>query len=502
MTRLTHERIGVLFSDAPAYKDFAGTSQFYDAIRIQSIEYAFINQSTDVKALGEDKFVVRGLQSPVTRSPDVSFNMNYLFAEGKNEIASNLYIGKTYSLFRNFFEFEDKDDVNIFVVASSFDSHKDISALNKESDFQGYTVVGIGNAFLSNWSYKASVGNLPSCNISFIASTINFSEYDLYNKPKFPSIKLGKDNAESPESLTLSSNAMADSGHDLENVGVIFDSHMDPEISAVAPGDIQVTIDKISGSQGGVKMDSIHTAVQSISIEVPVERQSIYGLGSNYVFDRKLQLPITGTLSMSLILRQFEMTGVDSFFGESNVYKIIVDNKVGLRVLGSQGTDYVIDGFYYVAVFDNEWRRVPFDREIRTEIGVPGDWFVSEDKNWFYVCTGGYEWGRIPLIDSEEEDSILFGIYGAYTTSFKYDSHFVHVRPPDGDWKKFAVADVDLTTKEIQNTLNVSQGMNFDISRAQLKSQAHKYSLNNNTMVDVNFSFDVTQYDGLRLYFQ
>jgi hypothetical protein len=78
----------------------------------------------------------------------------------------------------------------------------------------------------------------------------------------------------------------------------------------------------------------------------------------------------------------------------------------------------------------------------------------------------------------------------------------VHVRPPDGDWKKFAVADVDLTTKEIQNTLNVSQGMNFDISRAQLKSQAHKYSLNNNTMVDVNFSFDVTQYDGLRLYFQ
>ena len=83
MTRLTHERIGVLLSNAPAYKDYANTSRFYDATRVQSIEYSFLNKSTDIKSLGEDKFIVRGLQSPVTRSPDVSFTMNYLYALGR-----------------------------------------------------------------------------------------------------------------------------------------------------------------------------------------------------------------------------------------------------------------------------------------------------------------------------------------------------------------------------------------------------------------------------------
>lgn len=505
MTRLTHERIGVLLSNAPAYKDYANTSRFYDAARVQSIEYSFLNKSTDIKSLGEDKFLVRGLQSPVTRSPDVSFTMNYLFSEGKNEIASNLYVGKNYSLFRNFFDFEDRDDINIFVVASNSDHHKDLISIFQESDFEGYTVIGIGNAFMSNWTYRASVGSLPSCDMSFVASTINFSEYDLYNKPKFPSLKLGVQNQDSPEALTLSHTILEDEKRSTGDFGFLFDSQMDPEISAVAPGDIKVNIDKISGEQGGAKINSIHAAVQSVSIEVPVERQSIYGLGSNYVFDRKLQLPITGTLSMSLILREFEMNGVDSFFGESNVYRVTVENKVGLRVLGNQGSDYVIDGFYYVAVFDDVWRRAPFHRELLARVGVPGDWFVSSDKNYFYVCTGGYEWGRIPLVDSNEQDApvvygFLEGLFGQ--ESFRYESEFVHVRPPDGDWKKFAVAGVDLTSKEIQNTLNVSQGMNFDISRAQLKTQAHKYSLNNNTMVDVKFSFDITQEDGLRLYFQ
>jgi len=501
MTRLTHERLGVLFSDAPAYKEYAMSSILFDAIRVQSIEYAFVNQSVDVKALGSDKFITRGFQSPVVKSPDVSFSMNYLFAEGKNEIGANLYIGKNYSLFRNFFDFEEKDDINIFVVASNLDKHLDMSSIISESDFNGYTIIGIGNAFMSKWSYNASVGNFPYCNMEFLGSSMNFSEYNSISNPKYPSIKLGKDNVNSPEELILYPSFLGDLGHDLERVGRVFDEHMDPELSTVMPGDVQVEIEKISGAQGGAKIDSIHAAVQSINISVPVERQSVYGLGSNYVFDRKLQLPITGTISMSLILREFEFNGVDDFFGQSNVYKMIIQNKVGLRVLGYQGQDYVIDGFYYVAVFDDEWRRVPFVRELREEVGVPGQWLISEDNNYFYVCTGGYEWGRIPLVDSEKT-KLEYNGYALVNPNFIYESEYVHVHVGEGAYKKFAVADVDLTSKEIQNTLNVSQGMNFDISRAQLKRQAHKHQVNNNSTVDVEFSFDISETDGLRLYFQ
>jgi len=603
ITRLTHERVGVLLSDSPAYKKpieqgdfptyfdfYAGSfalfdeygnilssgyssednvdnlpplpenleaisqldskTKYFNATRVQSVEYSFVNQSQDVRAVGYDKFVTRGFQSPVTRSPDVAFSIEYLFAEGKNEIASNLYVGKTYSLFKNFYSLDDKDDINIFVVASNLDKHRDIASITKESDFDGYTVVGIGNAFLVGWSYTAKVGGFPNGSLKYLGSTINFSEYDSQSRPRLPSIKLGKDNQKSEENLILSSEYMAGIGHDLENTGVVFDEFLDPEISAITPGDVKVNISKISGSQGGAKINSIHAAIQSIDLDVNISRQSIYGLGSNFVFDRKLQLPITGNLSMSLILRDFEYNNIDDFFGEANVYSIVVQNRVGLRVLGSQGTDYVIDGFYYVAVFDNIWRRVAFHREVLQKVGIPGQWFVSQDDNYFYVCVGGSEWGRIPLVQSSHDPNIYPGYnpdYEAYVNSYEdllnhYTNYILPLGTSKSDWgeehwrshgrfekrsvpgidyvpsfyyesefvnvwnginfKKFSVAEVDLTSKEIQNTLNVSQGMNFDISRAQLRSQSHKYSLNGNTMVDVDFFFDVTQEDGLRLYFQ
>ena len=77
---------------------------------------------------------------------------------------------------------------------------------------------------------------------------------------------------------------------------------------------------KISGRRGGAHLEHVYAAIQNIEINLPIPRQDIYGMGSNYIFNRKLKLPIIGQLSMDMVLRGYSQTQVDSFLTESDVF--------------------------------------------------------------------------------------------------------------------------------------------------------------------------------------
>ena len=112
ITRLTYERLGILLTDAPAYKE-SGT-KIMDLMRVQSMDYGFAHESLDIKAIGSDKLVTRvaGGQSPIVRAPNVNCNIEYLFSEGQNESKAGLYIGQDGSVLKNIIESNSKDDIN------------------------------------------------------------------------------------------------------------------------------------------------------------------------------------------------------------------------------------------------------------------------------------------------------------------------------------------------------------------------------------------------------
>ena len=101
ITRLTYERLGILLTDAPAYKE--NSSKISDLIRVQSFDYGFSHESLDVKAIGSDSLLTRkvGGQSPIVRAPNVNCNIEYYFCEGRNENSAGLYIGKDGSVLKN-----------------------------------------------------------------------------------------------------------------------------------------------------------------------------------------------------------------------------------------------------------------------------------------------------------------------------------------------------------------------------------------------------------------
>ena len=259
LTRLTYERLGILLTDAPAYKE-SGT-KYTDLIRVQSMDYGFTHESLDVKAIGSDKLVTRveGGQSPVFRAPSVNCNIEYFFSEGKNENAAGLHIGRDGSILNNIIKSNNTDDINILVVASHQDEHNDLNFLVNESDFEDYNIIGFGNAFLSNYSYNASIGSIPTCSLAYTSSNLKFDIYDQNDRPKLPSVKLGIENKESQEKLSLSPGAFGENSE-------IFSQYNSDEVSVVRPCDVKIRMLKTSGSRGGADLEYIFAAIQSISI--------------------------------------------------------------------------------------------------------------------------------------------------------------------------------------------------------------------------------------------
>ena len=359
INRLTYERLGILLTNAPAYKEQG--SKYADLVRVQSMSYGFSHKAIDVKGVGSDRLFTRNGQSPVIQAPDVNCNIEYLFCEGQNESRAGLYIGERSSILKNFISSSTTDDINIIVVASDKDSNRDVNFLKNEQDFNDYNIIGFGNSFLTNYTYKASVGSLPSCSMSYSSSNLRFDIYDQLNRPKFPSVKLGVNNLPSVEELALVPGSFSGSGSAVGEQ-YIFNDHYIPEISAVRPGDVRVIMTKISGSRGGARLDYIYAAIQNIEINLPIPRQDIYGMGSNYIFNRKLKLPIIGQLSVDMVLRGYSQTQVNSFLTESDVFELKIDQPVSPRMEGEQGDIYIdkVKSRVYFSIEKNLWKSARF----------------------------------------------------------------------------------------------------------------------------------------------
>lgn len=311
-SRITYERMGVLVSDFPAFK--SDTSSVHkNLIRIQDVSYAFQHVDLDIKSIGADDLVKRNNESPVIRHPDVNVNISYIFSRGENEDAIGFYKGTDYTVLKNYLEKSGTDDVNLSVIVANEDCYLDVNNLTEEDGFNDYSVIGFGNAFLTQYTYQAEVGAAPNASVSYEGSNMKLDSYVVGNEPTLASVKLGVNNEFSSEKLVINADT--------------FDGKVYEGANAIMPGDMEVTITKKLGNYGGVPLESVNASIQSVSIDVPFGRQSIYGFGSNYVFDKKIKLPIIASSSMQMIVREFDEGQIESFFVQGSVYDIKIEHR-------------------------------------------------------------------------------------------------------------------------------------------------------------------------------
>ena len=261
------------------------TSDHYELRRIQSANYGFTINRQDVNQFGN----LARIDSLVLESPTVNFDMSYYLGDGYNENSLGFDILGESQFASGHLDASSGKNIFILTSAEGLDSVG-------ISGGDNYSLIGIGNSFLSDYTVDLAVGSIPTVSVSFEASNINSinGQASTVVTGSLPSI-----NPEEGDPIigTASINFPVDAGQEGP--------------TALRPGDVSIEFPGFDGGQdesgtmttisGG---GSFH--VQSASLSVPLSRSPIQKLGSKFPFARVVDLPANASLNVSAILNTVE----------------------------------------------------------------------------------------------------------------------------------------------------------------------------------------------------
>ena len=272
----------VLISDSPAANQQTGNFSVKLLDRIQSTSVTISTEIKRSKRIGYDTFALNNYLT----SPQVTAEINYVLQDNSNDLILGLNADGNF-LYAN--QNQTGIDKNLFFL---FDVSEEGRDLNSLSNYTGIQVLGLGNAQISNYSTRASVGELPTSTVSFVANNVVFQNYD--DSKYIPSIN--------PSGQNTNYNYKIWSG--------IFDksnyiSDYTGNLTFPRPGDIELIMQQPTTGYGGIKFLSYTGKIQNYEINIPFDRKDLVGFGNNYPYSRKLISPSVGTLSMSVIFDGF-----------------------------------------------------------------------------------------------------------------------------------------------------------------------------------------------------
>ena len=283
--------------------------------RIQDISHDMDINRTDVFEFGR----LAALSREIIEPPTVSLDFTYLLADGANEKNIGLEVcdrdanggdahwtaGTFPMAASGIIADTSKQEKNYYVVTSpEFTDVNDDNGKTIAGDTR--SVVGFGNAAISNYSVNAAVGDFASASVSAEAYNLNFQSGQNAGGA-------GYLYGEVP-SIDKSTNKAKDGQFYLAEP-----STGDLSVFALRPGDITM---KFGGENGGLDQslqiggailpdidpDSEDAGgqtpmhVQSFSIEMPVTRTPLNRLGSTFPYFRAVDFPLDVTLNVSAFL--------------------------------------------------------------------------------------------------------------------------------------------------------------------------------------------------------
>ena len=261
-------------------------SEHEELTRVQSANYGFTINRTDVNQFGN----LARIDSLVLEPPTVNFDFSYYLSNGKNESSLGFSTDPTSQFVSGFLEAS--SGKNFYIVTS--DEGQDSTTFENGDS---YGVIGIGNAFLSDYTVDLSVGSLPTTSVTFEASNIN-SQNGLIN-----SLQLTGDlPSVNPEDGTIVGG--------VATLSVPQNTGQDGP-TALRPGDVVLSFPGFDG--GSAESGALSTIVgaggfhvQSASLSIPLSRSPISKLGSKFPYARVVDFPVNATMSVNAVLNTLE----------------------------------------------------------------------------------------------------------------------------------------------------------------------------------------------------
>jgi len=254
--------------------------------RIQSLDYGFKVNNVDINQYGQ----AGKIGSAPLGTPDVYINFEYLFADGYNELVSGFKVdGVTLALY-DFLSSNIPLGQNIFIALGP-DGH-DIIGSNLSQSNPPVSVVGIGNAFLTQYAFTAEVGSMPRARLSYEAFNIRTYDSGVSNLP-LPSLDTTTQSTCLPYQFSLPDTF---DSFTYPGIGNKFNEVLFHNSSpGVSPAGIKISLDdsgliaETTSSEKKTNPKSAH--IQGFTFNVPLPTLRLNKLGNFYEYNRVYNFP-------------------------------------------------------------------------------------------------------------------------------------------------------------------------------------------------------------------
>ena len=275
--------------------------------RVQSANYSFNVTRTDLNQFGQ----LSRIDSLILEAPTVSADVSYLLGDGYNEEVlnfanSNLNVGFVSG------QITSSSGQNLYIMTAPEGTDASVPGLEGSAYTTGsFGAIGIGNAFVTDYSMEASVGGFPTVTVSFEGSNINASTSVSGSRDGFSGTFTGA--GIDPVSGTPVANQIAGDGIEIRPADPGSDAGV---ATALRPSDISFDLSNANGDTIADIHGTDGAHVQSVSISVPLSRSPIERLGTRFPFARTVDFPITPTLSVSAIINETQERSLTSIIDD------------------------------------------------------------------------------------------------------------------------------------------------------------------------------------------
>lgn len=260
------------------------TSLVRQLFRVQNINDSYnVGNLQPVSQLGE----LAPIDYVSIDAPTAQLSFSYLLANMINEKSMGFSLSSGSNLVGALSGILNKneDDKNYFVLI-----RKEGDDVNNNT--AGFTSVeyvkGIGNGFITNYTVQASVGSLPTVDVSVEGSNLKIDGANVVADIPALHPTLGTPITSVTYQIPQGYTNISGYGTNANNLS----------ISAVRPGDISLSL----GSYNELGPLSSDLKLQSFNLQIPLNRAPINQLGSKFAYARELQFPLTATLSVTALV--------------------------------------------------------------------------------------------------------------------------------------------------------------------------------------------------------
>lgn len=293
--------------------------------RIQAINYSSITNLVDINQYGSAAHI-GALPSD---TPDVTLDFEYFLSEGYNEqVAGFITDGKNPAL-NNHMIADGRVGQNFFIV--TVPHHHDVVNYDLEGNADDVRVIGIGNAFLTQYAVTAEVGSIPRARMSFEA--FNMVGYTGFCNLPVPSVDY-RHNNHCKDDIRFS---IPDTYQSFVygNVVGMEDIEFSESNLGISPRNIELSLKNGSNitilPSGFNDMDLGSAHIQGFTINVPLGRTKISRIGNIHSFSRVGNYPTTIEVIIRAIVSDIKESTIGQYLADEQCSNAFFDLEIKMN---------------------------------------------------------------------------------------------------------------------------------------------------------------------------